>query len=254
MIRTGSIFTSYDYNEFKKLEGNREIFDNRKNIIIRSIKENGWIRNPIVVNEKMEIIDGQGRFEALKELDMPIEFVVAEGATIEDCISLNVKQKNWMNADYVKCYADLGNKEYILFQNLCEEYKGILTFDAMKAICSGYRTDNDKADLIKTGRFVVSDQETIRARLSFISGVLNFMGPAFGRKREWAIILNFVFYCSKIDTQKFIEKIEKYPMFLVPCVTSRQILECFEKIYNYNDKKTNKVYFIPEYEKWKRNK
>ena len=34
----------------------------------------GFIKNPIVVNEKMEIIDGQGRFEVCKEKGLPIYY------------------------------------------------------------------------------------------------------------------------------------------------------------------------------------
>ena len=88
------VYSTADYSAFKKLTGNRDILENRKNLIISSINERGWIRNPVVVNDNMEIIDGQGRFEALKELGLPIEYVVAHGATISDCIALNIKQTN----------------------------------------------------------------------------------------------------------------------------------------------------------------
>ena len=252
MNKVGYVYSTTNYEMFKKLEGNRDVFEQRKRVIRESICENGWIRNPVVINEKMEIIDGQGRFEALKELEMPIEYVIAEGADVNTCIALNVKQKNWTKMDYVKCYSELGCEEYVLFEKLLEEYKDDLSFDVMRIICNGYKTDNNKSDLILTGKFVISDKETIRARLQFIAGIMSLLGKEFGRKREWAIISNFVFYCPAINNRKFVNKLEKYPMFLAPCVTTRQVLECFEKIYNYNDKKDERVYFVPEYEKWKR--
>lgn len=93
MRQVGAIYSSEDYSVFRKLNGNRSVLEQRKNMIMASITERGWIRNPVVVNEKMEIIDGQGRFEALKELGLPIEYVVAKGASISDCIALNIKQK-----------------------------------------------------------------------------------------------------------------------------------------------------------------
>lgn len=110
--KVGFVYSTMDYDEFKRLNGNRTVLIGRKNLIMSSIKERGWIRNPIVVNEKMEMIDGQGRFEALKELNMPIEYVVSEGATIDDCIALNLKQKNRGPIDYIQCYADMGNQNY----------------------------------------------------------------------------------------------------------------------------------------------
>ena len=74
--KVGTVYSTTDYDSFAKLEGNRDVLQSRKNIIKESIEERGWIRNPVVVNEKMQIIDGQGRFEALKELGMPIEYVI----------------------------------------------------------------------------------------------------------------------------------------------------------------------------------
>lgn len=92
-MQDNTIYCTSDYTVFKKLLGNRVVLEQRKNTIKNSIIENGYVRNPIVVNEKMEIIDGQGRFEALKELKLPIEYVIAYGAGQKECIALNANQK-----------------------------------------------------------------------------------------------------------------------------------------------------------------
>ena len=62
------ILRTNKYEIFKELKGNREISPLRITKIINSIKNVGYIINPIIVNEKMEIIDGQGRLEALRIL------------------------------------------------------------------------------------------------------------------------------------------------------------------------------------------
>ena len=38
---------------------------------MKNITDYGHIFNPIVVNESYQIIDGQGRFEALRAMDLP---------------------------------------------------------------------------------------------------------------------------------------------------------------------------------------
>lgn len=110
----GCVYSTNDYDIFKHLKGNR-ILDDRKNYIISSIKENGWVTNPIIVNKDMEIINGQHRYAALKALNMPIQYIIAENANIHDCIALNIKQQNWKLVDYIRCYADMGNDDYVFW-------------------------------------------------------------------------------------------------------------------------------------------
>ena len=74
--KVGFVYSTEDYSVFQKLNGNRDVLESRKNKIMESILERGWIRNPIVVNQKFEVIDGQGRLEALQELKMPVEYVI----------------------------------------------------------------------------------------------------------------------------------------------------------------------------------
>jgi ParB-like chromosome segregation protein Spo0J len=68
--RIEKIFETRDYGMFKRLKGNRDITTNRVAIIKASIENIGYISNPIICNENMEIIDGQGRYEACKELEI----------------------------------------------------------------------------------------------------------------------------------------------------------------------------------------
>ena len=81
---TGNVYQTRDYSKFMRLEGNREVVSKRVVKITKSIQQNGYILNPIVVNEKMQVIDGQGRLEALKGLKMPIDYVIAEGAGLNE--------------------------------------------------------------------------------------------------------------------------------------------------------------------------
>ncbi|WP_299997811.1 ParB N-terminal domain-containing protein, partial [uncultured Clostridium sp.] len=72
MEKQKTIQNTKDYLIFKKLEGNRPVVNRRVNKIIASIQNVGYITSPLIVNEKMEVIDGQGRLEALEQLKMPV--------------------------------------------------------------------------------------------------------------------------------------------------------------------------------------
>ena len=60
------VFETRDYDQFKKLNGNRNINESQVDGIVHSILEVGYQPVPILVNEFMEIIDGQHRLEAVK--------------------------------------------------------------------------------------------------------------------------------------------------------------------------------------------
>ena len=61
---------------FKTMDGNRLLKNDRVNKIVESINAVGYILSPILVNEKMEVIDGQGRLAALERLKMPVHYMV----------------------------------------------------------------------------------------------------------------------------------------------------------------------------------
>ena len=66
----GGVYMTYDYNIFKKMLGNRELNERHVFRLKKSIREN-YIPNAIIVNQSMEVVDGQHRLKALSELGKP---------------------------------------------------------------------------------------------------------------------------------------------------------------------------------------
>lgn len=254
----GKVFSTRDYGEFKKLNGNRSVLEPRKESIKSSIIERGWVRNPIVVNEKMEMIDGQGRFEALQELGMPIEYVISEGATIEDCIALNIKQKNWQTADYIKCYADIGNPTYIMLNDLIEKYKGPLNLENIIILASNKNNSGNAGNgrsTVKNGTYkLVGTKQKVEELLDYATEVCKIIGKQRGRLRTWAPAIKFVFFCDSIDHNALLNKMKRFSESINVAVSLDQALACFEKIYNYNARSGSRVYFMSEYDKYIHNK
>ena len=116
------IYTTKNYDMFKPLIDNRDVKTRTTKKIIDSIKAVGYVTNPLICNEKMQIIDGQNRLEALKALGMPVDYVIEEGANIKHCRALNINQSNWTTMDWIKSYADGGNVSYRLLLNLINAF------------------------------------------------------------------------------------------------------------------------------------
>lgn len=147
-----TVYLETDLSVFKVLEGNRSIEQDRINKIIQSIKKVGFVPSPIVVNEKMEVIDGQGRLEACKQLYLPIPYIKIEGIGIDECLSMNINQKNWQLRDYIDSYAERGNKNYIR----CRDFLDSCGFTVAIGLWLLFR--KSAASQIKDGTLSVTEQ------------------------------------------------------------------------------------------------
>ena len=81
------------------------------------------IRNrPILVNENMEVIDGQHRLEALRKLGYPVYYQIGEGLGLKETIEMNAVQKHWNPLDYANSYAASGLESYQRYLQFHEQF------------------------------------------------------------------------------------------------------------------------------------
>ena len=98
-----------DYQLFEFLDTNR--LPNQKIIkkLEQSIKENG-VQIPIIVNSKKQIVDGQHRFWALRNLGYSVPFIVSK--TWKDdshTIEINNTGSRWNALDFANYASESGN-------------------------------------------------------------------------------------------------------------------------------------------------
>lgn len=156
------------YDKFKYVLGNRDVDRRQVAIIKKSIADRGNLSQyfPVVVNEQMEVIDGQHRVQALKELELPVFYLVIHGATVEDIRVLNSSQKPWAWRDFAKSYADRGNTNYTRFLALADEFTNF-RYTAINLFATGKRKSTAIANSgtqFKQGGLDLSEEAYQRAR------------------------------------------------------------------------------------------
>lgn len=149
-------YVTTDYEQFKRLKGNRDIMDARRNKLINSIETIGQMDVPILVNEKMEIIDGQGRFEAFKALNLPVPYIVQEGIGLKECQRMNIGQSNWKLRDYVLSYAEIGDNSYAYLLHLWDTFNYMPVSTVASIAKNSVEVD---AKSIKRGTFSLTEAE-----------------------------------------------------------------------------------------------
>ena len=242
------IKTTKKYELFKKLKGNRAVTPARVSIIRDSIEKVGYITNPIIVNEDYEVIEGQGRLEALKELNMPVDYIVEEGAGIEECMALNMRNTNWKTKDFIESYADRGNESYVRIKNLLEQYSYGVNVIATAVKLIG------KFDIkyVKNGELRVSAQEYEKAieRLEWLNRIAPYCKSTSG---EVASLLQTLIICREfenIDLARLESKVITLNQAMIPYASVPDCMQSLEEIYNRNLPATSKVYLFTEYRKW----
>ncbi len=115
-MRTNEICveSTLDYSKIKTISGNRMVNPRNVEIIAKSMTEK-QLCVPAILNEYMEVIDGQHRFDACKKLGLPFYYIVIAGYDLKDVQRINSHMKNWTLYDFLNTYIDLfklGHKEY----------------------------------------------------------------------------------------------------------------------------------------------
>lgn len=88
---------------------------------------------PIIVNEKYQILDGQRRFAAAKQLGLPIYFIVSSNFSVWMAIIAGGTRKDWSLGDYLKSYAKQGLPEYVWAETMQERYSGLTPVSLIRA-------------------------------------------------------------------------------------------------------------------------
>ena len=192
------ITNNYDMFKFKK--ENREINYNKILSLKAKLIEDKRQIMPIICNRDMEIMDGQHRFVALKELNWDVMYYVDDFITGKELISINNTQKNWGLLDYIHFYASSGNNTYIRLENICKKYNDI----PLKVITLAISKKTIKEYVLKSGEMEFTDEEFDigEKTLEFIKDIKNNIKVKITNPSTFFCLLIKTYYLEGIDRNK----------------------------------------------------
>ena len=238
-----NVYITKDYSIFKRLVGNRDIPESRISKIVESIQTIGWVHNPIIVNEKMEVIDGQGRLTALQRLGMPVEYIIAEGAGNKECIYMNMNMVNWKLPDFIKSYAEQGNANYQRLLALMEKYANGNLDIISTAV---YRVSKSKHRDIKQGTLQLTQEQYDAAipRLEYIKPLLDTLDANKLPGSLVTLMQTLIYYYDypEVDKERLAYSVEKNIYNATPWVLNTDCEREVENAYNYGMKLEKKIF------------
>ena len=223
------IHFTYDYDQFKFIKGNRHVDQSHVRNLINSMKIK-YLQIPIDVNEKMEIIDGQHRYMAIKELQLPLFYIVRQGYGIKEMQMANATAKKWNGQNTLESQCALGNPYYIKFNQFIKDYKiNILT----GRILINRQT---KASEFMKGDFTFTDEQYINGKIiaSFLVRIKN-QYKIDTMRMPLANAMSILQGKNDFDLNLFEKKLVYLHNRFFPTVTMREQMQQIEDIYNYRN-------------------
>ena len=248
MKAINQVYTTTDYSVFKSLNGNRNV----NKLHVRRLREsfkNAYLLSPIIVNENYEIIDGQHRYAAAKELHKPINYIVCTEYGLKEVQILNTNMKNWGKMDYLAAYCDLGYPEYLKFRNFMRRFKDF-PIAACEALLTNRATDRhsrktkELADINKAGSYSVryfeeGDLRIIDYDLAVEKAEkIMMVKPYYDgyNRRIFVFAMMGMFKHENYNHSKFIAKLSANPTSLQHCSNVTQYKLLIEDIYNFRSR------------------
>ncbi|MCW3120903.1 MAG: hypothetical protein JWQ38_395 [Flavipsychrobacter sp.] len=235
-----SVYETKNYVPFSSLAENRLVNEAHVQALMESFVNDGYLFTILYVNEKLEIIDGQHRFEAAKRSSLPVYFMVMPGWGIREVTILNVNSRNWTIEDFMETHAKAGNPNYVRFK----EFFDANEFDVSvcQILIMGRRSGgNATTDTFRLGQSQIDDQQITDAwvKVKKISELKQFH-PKGWKSRNFIEAVLTLLKTKDYDHEHMIMKLSLYPEFLLAESKSLRVdeyLQIFLDKYNFRRQK-----------------
>lgn len=242
------VYRTNNYSKFRRLNGNRSVQQARVQKIIGSIKKVGYVMSPIIVNQSYEVIDGQGRLEALKQLGLPVDYIVVKDIGVNECIAMNLIQTNWALSDFIDSYAERGAVPYVYMQQLIKRFGKKFPFKVINNAVTG--KDEVGSNTIKNGDFNCDsdDYENAVDILNYLCDYREMLNRVDGHTEFYYMALAFCYRDPAVNDERMFRNFQRLQANLYPVVNMLQALEAIEDIYN--NRTREKVYIKTNYRQY----
>lgn len=229
MAKNVRVEETTDYDLFVNLKGNRMVGARHVKQLINKMEEEGNLTQvfPIVVNERMEVIDGQHRLAALKTLEWPVFYEIKKGLTMDTVQALNTGTQNWNWFDYAWSQSQQGNEEYTRFLNMWEHFN--LPFSYILYYATGGEQSGHGKNNFRNGQFKFTDQAHTFQMLKQYSEIAEATGHSTSK---FAQALYDIMKLPNYDHARMVSKMKKFGGELKGYTNKLDYLRAIEDIYN----------------------
>jgi hypothetical protein len=187
----------------------------------------------------MQVIDGQHRLAAAKELDLPVYFLVSEEADLKTTQAVNTSSRKWSAKDYVDSYAAAGDNEYIYLQQFIETFS--LPVSTALFLLSGVRRTGlagggKLLSNMKEGKYRVMSPERGAEIARWMATLRPYCTFNPNANRDFVAALAEMYTHERFSFDRLVSKLEAHQLKIDRRPSVKYFILLIEEIYNHNAK------------------
>lgn len=242
------IFETNNYNIFKFLPGNRNVDEKHVDELVCSISEKD-LKNPIVVNEDYEIIDGQHTLEARRKLCKTVYYIIQEKLGINDVILANNHSRIWKLEDFIKSYADRGFDDYQKIYKLTRESTSFTSLAIGAMLLEADYSIEYTYKRIRAGNFKVKSYDDALKKIKHIEKYKNYINKRIFSKTYFMTALIRMMLHDKFSHSKMLSRCKSSGGSILPQTSMHQYMDALEEFYNKGTVYNLRINFVSDYHK-----
>jgi|TARA_R100000995_G_C3473992_1_gene119858 hypothetical protein len=223
------VYKTKEYSLFKYLKGNRAVNELHVRRLVEAIKEKD-LQVPIIVDDKMNVVEGQHRLEAYKIVGLPICYIMKDNIGLEDVRKLNSVARKWTLTEYLMSYVKLGNHDYELLEWFHRTYEFGLSECIAMLNDKGYTASKEIKEF-KEGKFVIKDLEQGKTWARSVNKVGEYF--QYYKKRSFVLALVVAMKDPKFKWKTFETKLKNFSSKLKNQGSRNDFIVNIERLYNH---------------------
>lgn len=232
------VYETDDYGRFQLIKGNRKTNEIKQKRIMNEIEHGNDIldEDPILVTvngEKLEIKDGQNRFQICKKLGRPVHYIIKKQAmSLYNLAKINSNQEKWTSQNFIDCYAAAGNENYVQLGKFHKKY-GFAIGSCLILLTYGLQKNDGGADELKiafeSGSFEVKKWKDAVHFAEICKQFSEF--PAW-TGRGFIVAMTRILQSNVCEMDRLVAKFNKNPGALTVQPNWKGYISKLQEIYN----------------------